>query len=53
MLAVLHPDRRTDHLDLFTNPSAKDIIYSVVVAMLAYAGSGRPVALGICAPSPT
>ena len=38
VLAVLHPDRLTDHLDLFTNPSAKDIIYSVVVAMLAYAG---------------
>jgi APA family basic amino acid/polyamine antiporter len=38
VLAVLHPDRLTDHLDLFTNPSAKDIVYSAVVAMLAYAG---------------
>jgi APA family basic amino acid/polyamine antiporter len=38
VLAIFHPDRLTDQLDLFTNPSAKDIIYSAVVAMLAYAG---------------
>jgi APA family basic amino acid/polyamine antiporter len=38
VLAVLHPDRLTDQLDLFTNPSFTDIVYSAVVAMLAYAG---------------
>jgi APA family basic amino acid/polyamine antiporter len=38
VLAVLHPDRLTDQLDLFTDPSAVDIVYASVVAMLAYAG---------------
>jgi APA family basic amino acid/polyamine antiporter len=38
LLAVLHPDRLTDQLDLFTNPSFKDIVYAAVIAMLAYAG---------------
>src|SRR4029077_10451907 len=38
LLAVFHPDRLTDQLDLFTNPSLKDIVYAAVVAMLAYAG---------------
>jgi len=38
LLAVLHPDRLTDQLDLFTNPSFEDIVYAAVVAMLAYAG---------------
>ena len=38
VLAVLHPDRLTDQLNLFTSPSAVDIIYASVVAMLAYAG---------------
>jgi basic amino acid/polyamine antiporter, APA family len=37
-LAVLHPDRLTDQVDLFTNPSLKDIVYASVIAMLAYAG---------------
>jgi APA family basic amino acid/polyamine antiporter len=37
-LAVFHPDRLTDHLHLFTQPSIKDVIYASVVAMLAYAG---------------
>ena len=37
-LAVLHPDRLTDQIDLFTNPSVKDIVYASVIAMLAYAG---------------
>jgi APA family basic amino acid/polyamine antiporter len=37
-LAVLHPERLTDQIDLFTNPSLKDIIYASVIAMLAYAG---------------
>jgi len=38
VLAVLHPDRLTEQLDLFTDPSAVDIVYASVVAMLAYAG---------------
>jgi basic amino acid/polyamine antiporter, APA family len=38
VLAILHPDRLTDQLDLFTDPSFTDIVYSAVVAMLAYAG---------------
>ncbi len=38
LLAVLHPDRLTDQLDLFTDPSFTDIVYAAVVAMLAYAG---------------
>jgi APA family basic amino acid/polyamine antiporter len=37
-LAVLHPDRLTDQIHLFTSPSFRDIVYSGVVAMLAYAG---------------
>jgi len=38
VLAVLHPDRLTEQLDLFVDPSAVDIVYASVVAMLAYAG---------------
>ncbi len=38
VLAVLHPDRLTDQVHLFTSPSFHDIVYSAVVAMLAYAG---------------
>ena len=38
VLVVLHPDRLTDQLDLFTDPSFVDIVYAAVVAMLAYAG---------------
>jgi APA family basic amino acid/polyamine antiporter len=38
VLAVLHPDRLTDQLHLFANPTFKDVIYASVVAMLAYAG---------------
>jgi APA family basic amino acid/polyamine antiporter len=37
-LAVLHPDRLTEQVHLFTSPSFRDIVYSAVVAMLAYAG---------------
>jgi APA family basic amino acid/polyamine antiporter len=37
-LAVLHPDRLTDQIDLFSNPTLEDIVYASVVAMLAYAG---------------
>src|SRR5262245_22152354 len=38
VLAVFHPDRLTDQIDLFTNPTVVDIVYASVVAMLAYAG---------------
>jgi basic amino acid/polyamine antiporter, APA family len=38
VFAVMHPDRLTDQLELFTHPSFKDIVYAAVVAMLAYAG---------------
>ncbi|MGN6558381.1 MAG: amino acid permease [Solirubrobacterales bacterium] len=37
-LVVMHPDRLTEHVHLFTQPSFKDIVYAAVVAMLAYAG---------------
>jgi APA family basic amino acid/polyamine antiporter len=37
-LAVLHPDRLTDQIHLFTDPSVEDIVYASVIAMLAYAG---------------
>jgi APA family basic amino acid/polyamine antiporter len=38
LLAVLHPDRLTEQVHLFISPSFRDIVYSAVVAMLAYAG---------------
>jgi basic amino acid/polyamine antiporter, APA family len=38
LIVVLHPDLLTDQLDLFTSPSVKDILYSVVIATIAYAG---------------
>ena len=38
VLVVWHPDRLTAQLDLFTSPSFRDVVYSAVVAMLAYAG---------------
>jgi APA family basic amino acid/polyamine antiporter len=38
LLVVMHPDRLTEQLDLFTQPNFKDIVYAAVVAMLAYAG---------------
>ena len=38
LIVVLHPDRLTAHLDLFTSPSVKDIVYSLVIATIAYAG---------------
>jgi basic amino acid/polyamine antiporter, APA family len=37
-LAVLHPERLTEQIHLFTDPSVKDIVYASVIAMLAYAG---------------
>jgi basic amino acid/polyamine antiporter, APA family len=38
VLAVFHPDRLTDQVQLFTSPTFRDVAYSLVVAMLAYAG---------------
>jgi basic amino acid/polyamine antiporter, APA family len=38
VIVVMHPDRLTEQIHLFTNPSLRDIIYAAVVAMLAYAG---------------
>jgi APA family basic amino acid/polyamine antiporter len=38
VLAVFHPDRLTDQINLFTSPDFHDIVYAAVVAMLAYAG---------------
>jgi APA family basic amino acid/polyamine antiporter len=38
LLVVFHPDRLTAHIQLFSEPSFKDIVYAAVVAMLAYAG---------------
>jgi APA family basic amino acid/polyamine antiporter len=37
-LVVMHPDRLTAELNLFSDPSARDVVYAAVVAMLAYAG---------------
>jgi basic amino acid/polyamine antiporter, APA family len=37
-LVVMHPERLTEHVHLFSEPSFKDIVYAAVVAMLAYAG---------------
>lgn len=38
LLVVMHPDRLTAELHLFSDPSFRDIVYAAVVAMLAYAG---------------
>jgi APA family basic amino acid/polyamine antiporter len=38
LIVVFHPERLTDQLDLFTSPSVKDIVYSLVIATIAYAG---------------
>jgi basic amino acid/polyamine antiporter, APA family len=38
VLVVFHPERLTENLDLFTDPSVVDVVYASVVAMLAYAG---------------
>jgi APA family basic amino acid/polyamine antiporter len=37
-LVVMHPDRLTAHIDLFTDPSFEDVAYAFVISMLAYAG---------------
>ena len=38
IFVVMHPDRLTEQIVLFSHPSLRDIIYAAVVAMLAYAG---------------
>jgi basic amino acid/polyamine antiporter, APA family len=38
LIVVLHPDRLTDQLDLFNAPDVQDIVYSLVIATIAYAG---------------
>ncbi|MDX6607019.1 MAG: basic amino acid/polyamine antiporter, family [Solirubrobacterales bacterium] len=38
LIVVLHPAHLTDQLHLFTSPSVKDIVYSLVIATIAYAG---------------
>ncbi len=38
VLVVLHPDRLTDQIHLFAEPTVRDIVYASVIAMLAYAG---------------
>jgi basic amino acid/polyamine antiporter, APA family len=38
VIVVMHPDRLTEQIHLFSHPNLKDIIYAAVVAMLAYAG---------------
>ncbi|MDQ3724775.1 MAG: amino acid permease [Actinomycetota bacterium] len=38
LLVVLHPERLTAELDVFGDPSFRDVVYAAVVAMLAYAG---------------
>ncbi|HSK49341.1 MAG TPA: amino acid permease [Solirubrobacterales bacterium] len=37
-LVVMHPERLTEELNLFADPSFSDAAYAFVVAMLAYAG---------------
>jgi APA family basic amino acid/polyamine antiporter len=37
-LVVLHPDRLTEQVHLFSEPSVRNIVYAAVIAMLAYAG---------------
>jgi basic amino acid/polyamine antiporter, APA family len=37
-IVIMHPDRLTDHLHLFSSPDLVDIAYATVVAMLAYTG---------------
>jgi basic amino acid/polyamine antiporter, APA family len=38
VIVVLHPARLTDQLDLFNTPDVQDIVYSLVIATIAYAG---------------
>jgi APA family basic amino acid/polyamine antiporter len=38
LIVVLHPELLTEQLDLFSSPSVEDIVYSLVIATIAYAG---------------
>ena len=38
LFVVLNPELLTDQLDLFSSPSIEDIVYSLVIATIAYAG---------------
>jgi len=38
VLVVMNPELLTQNIDLFTSPGVDDVIYSAVLAMLAYAG---------------
>jgi len=38
VIVVMHPDRLTEQIHLFSHPNLKDVIYAAVIAMLAYAG---------------
>jgi basic amino acid/polyamine antiporter, APA family len=38
LIVVLNPELLTDQLDLFDSPSVEDIVYSAVIATIAYAG---------------
>jgi basic amino acid/polyamine antiporter, APA family len=38
LIVVMHPDRLTAELHLFSTPDVKDIVYSLVIATIAYAG---------------
>jgi APA family basic amino acid/polyamine antiporter len=38
LFVVLNPDLLTAELDLFSSPSVEDIVYSLVIATIAYAG---------------
>jgi APA family basic amino acid/polyamine antiporter len=38
LFVAMHPDRLTEQVHLFSQPSFHDIVYAAVVAMLAYAG---------------
>jgi APA family basic amino acid/polyamine antiporter len=38
IFVVMHPERLTEGIHLFSHPNLRDIIYAAVVAMLAYAG---------------
>ncbi len=38
LFVVMDPEALTRHVDLFTSPGVRDVIYASVLAMLAYAG---------------
>ena len=38
LIVVMHPDRLTSELHLFSSPDVRDIVYSLVIATIAYAG---------------